>query len=173
MRKETKCVHSGKMVDEITGGVNTPIFTSSSFEFLDRDNLAYPRYFNTPNQNSVVAKLAALENAADGVLFSSGMAAMSTAILAFAKPGDHVVMLDALYGGTHSLATSLFAEWGIECSFTETNVAANGGTYEVLCTLTFSSQPALEFFMGLDDEAGHEACRDISTNADKCYRNCA
>src|SRR3990170_8494451 len=105
MRKETQCVHSGAIKDMMSGGVNSPVFTSTAFAYLDRDHLAYPRYFNTPNQKAVVTKVCALEGAEDGVLFSSGMAAMSTAILAFVRTGDHVVMMDELYGGTHAFAT--------------------------------------------------------------------
>lgn len=121
MKKETQCVHSGSYRDSVTRGVNTPIFTSSAYEYLDRDEIPYPRNFNTPNQNVVVRKVCALEGAEDGVLFSSGMAAMSTAILAFARSGDHVVMLDELYGGTHALATDQFDRLGIEYSFVLTD----------------------------------------------------
>lgn len=121
MRKETQCVHSGAIHDSITGGVNSPIFTSSAFGYLDRDQVAYPRYFNTPNQKAVVEKVCALESAEDGVLFSSGMAAMSTAVLAFASRGDHVVMMDELYGGTHSFATNEFPRLGMTCTFAATD----------------------------------------------------
>ena len=74
MQIETQCVHSGRYRDVSTRGTNTPIFTSSSFEYLDREEPIYPRYFNTPNQDSVVRKLCALEQAEEGILFSSGMA---------------------------------------------------------------------------------------------------
>jgi cystathionine beta-lyase len=121
MKKETQCVHSGTIRDKITGGVNSPIFTSSAFDYLDREQIAYPRYFNTPNQGAVVEKVSALEGAEDGVLFSSGMAAISTSILAFAGAGDHVVMMDELYGGTHALATDEFQRLGIEYTFTATD----------------------------------------------------
>lgn len=121
MRKETQCVHSGAIKDIMSGGVNSPIFTSTAFNYLDREQLSYPRYFNTPNQNVVVAKVCALEGAEDGVLFSSGMAAMSTAILAFARSGDHVVMMDELYGGTHALATDEFPRLGMSCTFAATD----------------------------------------------------
>jgi cystathionine beta-lyase len=124
MHKETQCVHSGTYRDEATGGVGTPIFTSSSFEYLDRDQHLYPRYFNTPNQSVVVKKLCDLESAEDGVLFSSGMAAISTTLLAFAGAGDHVVMLDALYGGTHAFATETFDRVGIQFTFTSTAAEA-------------------------------------------------
>lgn len=59
MRKETQCVHRGTIHDDNMGGINTPIFTSSAFKYLDRDDVSYPRYFNTPNQKAVVEKLCA------------------------------------------------------------------------------------------------------------------
>ncbi len=52
MKKATQCVHEGTYHDPKTGGVNTPIFTSSSFEYVGRRNVPYPRYFNTPNQDA-------------------------------------------------------------------------------------------------------------------------
>lgn len=121
MRKETQCIHSGTLEDSIAGGVNSPIFPSSAFNYLEGGDIPYPRYFNTPNQKVVIDKIAALEGAEDGVLFSSGMAAMSTAILAFASAGDHVVMMDELYGGTHAFATDMFGRFGIEYTFAETD----------------------------------------------------
>jgi len=124
MRIETDCVHSGKYRDTVTRGLNTPIFTSSSYEYLDREETMYPRYFNTPNQDAVVRKMCVLEGAENGVLFSSGMAAISTAILAFAGAGDHVVMLDELYGGTHAFATDTFDRFGIRYSFAATSADA-------------------------------------------------
>lgn len=126
MKIETQCVHSGSYRDQATGGVNTPIFTSSAFEYLDRDETLYPRYFNTPNQKAVIMKMCALEGAEAGVLFSSGMAAMSTAILAFAGSGDHVIMLDELYGGTHAFATAAFDRLGIDYSFVATDPESVG-----------------------------------------------
>ncbi len=124
MRKETQCVHSGAIKDTLSGGVNSPIYTSSAFGYLDREHVAYPRHFNTPNQLAVVEKVCALEGTEGGVLFSSGMAALSTAILAFAGSGDHVVMMDELYGGTHAFATNEFARLGITCTFTATDAEA-------------------------------------------------
>ncbi len=117
MQKSTRCVHSGTAKDPLTRGLNTPIFTSSSFEYLDTDHNVYPRYFNIPNQKAVVDKLCALENAEDGLLFSSGMAAISTAMLAFLGSGDHVVLQKDIYGGTHHFVTADFKRFGIEFTF--------------------------------------------------------
>ena len=124
MKKETQCVHSGAINDEVFGGVNSPIYTSTAFDYLDRSPVMYPRYFNTPNQRAVVAKVCALEGAEDGVLFSSGMAAISSSILSFAGQGDHVVMMDELYGGTHAFATGQFGRLGISCTFVATDADA-------------------------------------------------
>ena len=124
MNQETKCVHEGTYHDEKTGGVNTPIFTSSSYEYVDRENIHYPRYFNTPNQEAVIRKLCSLEGAEDGVLFSSGMASISTTILTFVGAGDHVIMLDELYGGTHAFATDMFSNIDIKYSFVPSSVEA-------------------------------------------------
>jgi len=121
MKKPTQCIHSGSYRDQTTRGVNTPIFTSSSYEYMDRDDTPYPRYFNTPNQDAVIKKVCALEHAEDGVIFSSGMAAVSTAILAFVESGSHVVVQDEIYGGTHTLAGGLFHKHGIDHSFSGTS----------------------------------------------------
>ena len=121
MKNQTLAVHAGTLKDEATGGVNTPIYTSSACNYIDRPDAAYPRYFNTRNQEAVGRKIAALEHTETGLVFSSGMGAISTSILAYAGAGDHLVMLDALYGGTHLFATQWFAHLGIDASFTPTN----------------------------------------------------
>ncbi len=123
MQKNTRCVHSGTRKDPVTRGINTPIFTSSSFEYLDTPENVYPRYFNIPNQKAVVEKLCALENAEEGLLFSSGMAAISTAMLAFLNSGDHVVLQKDIYGGTHHFVTAEFDRFGIEYTFVSNQVA--------------------------------------------------
>lgn len=124
MNPETKCVHKGTYHDLKTGGVNTPIFTSSSFEYLDRDTIHYPRYFNTPNQTAVIEKICALEGAQDGVLFSSGMASITTSIMSFIRAGDHVIILDELYGGTLAFASDMFDRLNIRCSFVKSSFEA-------------------------------------------------
>jgi cystathionine beta-lyase len=121
MRKDTQCIHSGTYRDDMTRGVNTPIFTSSSFGYLDGPENVYPRYFNTPNQRAVVSKLCALENAEDGLLFSSGMAAISTVIFSLLSSGDHVVLQRDIYGGTHHFVTAEFERFGIAYSFVSNN----------------------------------------------------
>jgi cystathionine beta-lyase len=117
MQKDTQCIHSGTRKDPNTRGLNTPIYTSSSFEYLDTPENVYPRYFNTPNQKTLIDKLCALENAEDGVIFSSGMAAISTVMLTFVNSGDHVVLQKDIYGGTHHFVTAEFDRFGIQYTF--------------------------------------------------------
>ena len=78
----------------------------------------YPRYFNTPNQEFVSKKIAALEHAETGMIFGSGMAAISTVFLAFIKAGDHIVVQNTLYGGTSNFIREEFPKYGIEFTFT-------------------------------------------------------
>lgn len=121
MKNKTIAIHEGTLRDKTTGGINTPVYTSSAYEYIDKDETLYPRYFNTPNQDAVGQKIAALEHAEAGLVFSSGMGAISTAVMAYAGAGDNVVMLDALYGGTHHFATEWFSHFGIDCTFTKTS----------------------------------------------------
>ncbi len=115
---ETQCVHTGTQFDAQTQGVNTPIYTSSAYGYLNGVRL-YPRYYNLPNQKAVVEKLCALEQAESGLLFASGMAAISTSILALVKKGEHIVFQNNLYGGTHYFVTSDLEKYGIEFSLVE------------------------------------------------------
>ena len=113
MRTETACVHAGGRHDPATRGINTPIYTSSAYEYLDGEARPYPRYFNTPNQAAVVEKLCALEGAEDGLVLSSGMAAISSVLLGLLGAGDHAVVQDEIYGGTHAMVTQHFDRLGI------------------------------------------------------------
>jgi cystathionine beta-lyase len=72
----------------------------------------------------VVHKVCALEGAEDGVLFSSGMAAISTTLLALLRTGDHAVLQDELYGGTHAFVAELFQRLGIAFDFVGLTPAA-------------------------------------------------
>jgi cystathionine beta-lyase/cystathionine gamma-synthase len=113
MKIETTCIHAGGRYDPATRGINTPIYTSSAYEYLDGEARPYPRYFNTPNQAAVVEKLCALEGAEDGLVLSSGMAAISSVLLALLASGDHAVVQDEIYGGTHAMVTQHFDRLGI------------------------------------------------------------
>lgn len=162
MQKNTHCVHSGTAKDPITRGLNTPIFTSSSYEYLDTDENVYPRYFNIPNQKAVVGKLCALENAEDGLLFSSGMAAISTAILAFLSSGDHVVLQKDIYGGTHHFVTADFERFGIEFTFVDNEAADIENAVKPNTKIIYIETPSNPLLLVTDITATAQIAKDIN-----------
>ncbi len=115
----TICTHLGEVEDKQFKGAISPLYMSTSYAFEDVDVKRYPRYFNTPNQEGLCKKIAALEHTEAALIFGSGMAAVSTALMAFLKAGDHVVLQNALYGGTFNLVNEEFEKYGIEYSFTD------------------------------------------------------
>ncbi|WP_046744407.1 trans-sulfuration enzyme family protein [Kordia zhangzhouensis] len=115
----TVCTHTGEVKDTQFKGAVSPIYLSSSYAFQDIDEKRYPRYFNTPNQQALCKKVAALEHTEAALIFGSGMAAISTSLLAFLQKGDHIVLQNALYGGTMNLVLEEFDKYGIEYTFTE------------------------------------------------------
>lgn len=115
----TLCTHFGEVEDTQFKGAVSPLYMSTSYAFEDVDVKRYPRYFNTPNQIGLTKKIAALEHAEAALIFGSGMAAVSTALLAFLKAGDHIVLQKTLYGGTYNLINEEFSKYGISYSFTD------------------------------------------------------
>lgn len=117
----TVCIHAGTYHDPATGGACSPIFASTAFAFPNPKNTnIYPRYFNTPNQQVINQKMAALEGGEEALTFGSGMAAIATLFFAFLKPGDHAVFQGNLYGGTVKLIHEDLCRMGITISWAET-----------------------------------------------------
>ncbi len=115
----TICTHAGELKDTQYKGAVSPLYMSTSYAFEDVEVKRYPRYFNTPNQMALAQKMAALEHGEAALVFGSGMAAVSTALMAFLHKGDHVVLQKTLYGGTSNLIVEEFEKFGIEFSFTK------------------------------------------------------
>ena len=122
-RFPTRCVHAGTMHDEVKKGINSPIYTSTSFEFIDQPDTIYPRYLNTPNEKATAEKIASLEDAESALVFSSGMAAISTVLFTFLGKGDHAVFQKGLYGGTSHFLEREFERFGIECTMAKSQKA--------------------------------------------------
>ncbi len=115
---ETKVIHAGEPHPRLNGAVAMPIFQTAMFETrsdgdADYHDLRYIRLNNTPNHAALGTKIAALENAEAALVTGSGMAAITTAMLTVLKNGDHVLVQDCTYGGTHSFVTHDFARYGI------------------------------------------------------------
>src|SRR5438093_10042424 len=119
-RLDTKLIHAGEPKPRIQGAVSMPIFQSANFEYAnegDYHSLKYIRLNNTPNHLALHEKLSALENAEAALVTASGMAAISTALLTVLSAGDHLLVQDCLYGGTHDFITKDFHAFGISYTF--------------------------------------------------------
>jgi cystathionine beta-lyase/cystathionine gamma-synthase len=117
---ETKLIHAGEPEPRIHGSVTVPIFQSAMFEYQGESSyhdIKYIRLNNTPNHIAIHQKLAALENAEAALVTASGMAAISTSLLTVLSAGDHLLVQDCLYGGTHDLVTKDFAGFGLSYTF--------------------------------------------------------
>lgn len=115
------CTHVGQIKDNQFQGAVSPIYVSTSYAFDNVDVKRYPRYFNTPNQEFLSKKIAALESTESALIFGSGLAAISTSILTFLKTGDHVILQEVIYGGTFNFVAKEFEKFGIEYTYTESN----------------------------------------------------
>ncbi|MDB4767582.1 PLP-dependent aspartate aminotransferase family protein [Flavobacteriaceae bacterium] len=115
----TLCTHYGELEDPLYKGAVSPLYMSTSYAFEDVEVKRYPRYFNTPNQVALAKKIAALEHSEAALIFGSGMAAVSTAMLAFLSAGDHVVLQKTLYGGTYNFVVEELERFGITYTFTK------------------------------------------------------
>jgi cystathionine beta-lyase/cystathionine gamma-synthase len=114
-RIETKLIHAGEH-PRIAGAVNVPVFQSAMFESTPGQGYhdqPYIRLNNTPNHDALHRKLASLENAEAALVTASGMAAISTALLTVLSAGDHLLIQEALYGGTHDFVTEDLEGFGI------------------------------------------------------------
>lgn len=107
-RIDTKLIHAGEPSPRINGAAVMPIFQSSTYESSDEasyHDVKYLRLNNTPNHIALHEKLAALENAEAALVAASGMAAITTSLLAVLRAGDHLLVQSTLYGGTHDFVT--------------------------------------------------------------------
>ncbi|MCY4603300.1 MAG: aminotransferase class I/II-fold pyridoxal phosphate-dependent enzyme [Gemmatimonadetes bacterium] len=115
---QTRLVHAGE--ERIKGAVVTPIFQSSTFvsqDEQDYDAIRYLRLNNTPNHRALHAKLAAVCGGEDALVAGSGMAAITTALITVLNSGDHLLIQDCLYGGTHSFVTQDAPGLGLSYDF--------------------------------------------------------
>ncbi|MBI4484011.1 MAG: aminotransferase class I/II-fold pyridoxal phosphate-dependent enzyme, partial [Acidobacteria bacterium] len=107
-RMETLAVHAGERRPGPEGSVVFPIYQGTVFAVepgTDYHDIKYIRLNSTPTQRYVQDKLAALEGAEAAIATSSGMAAITTTLLALLKKGDHFLAGNCLYGGTHDFIT--------------------------------------------------------------------
>ena len=116
---DTKCVHSGDLIDDRFKGATSPLFPSTAYDFINVNEDKYPRYFNTPNQLALSKKIADLENSEEALLFGSGIAAIFSSLFSFIKSGDHVIFQSSIYGGTLNLVIKEFKKFNIKYSLVD------------------------------------------------------
>lgn len=114
---ETLAIHAGQEPEPSTGAVIVPIFQTSTFaqeEVGKHKGYEYARTDN-PTRTALQTALAALEGAAWGLCYASGLAATQNAWYLL-SPGDHLILSDDAYGGTYRLASKVIARYGVEFS---------------------------------------------------------
>jgi cystathionine gamma-lyase len=118
---ETRAIHAGQKADPTTGAVMMPIYTSSTFEQESpgvHKGFDYSRSIN-PTRKAFEECIASLENGEVGFGFSSGVAAIS-ACVELLSPGDHVIAMNDLYGGTVRLFNEIKTlSQGIEVTYVD------------------------------------------------------
>jgi cystathionine beta-lyase/cystathionine gamma-synthase len=136
MKQATKLIHAGETVDTgATPSLTTPIYETSTFVFDSvadvikyqegkLDGYLYSRYEN-PTVVAVEQKVAAIDGAETALLFSSGMAAIATAMFTLLQSGDEIVCSAAIYGGTFHIIDDLLSKVGITHRFVSLDDLAN------------------------------------------------
>ncbi len=123
----TYILHHYMEEDEPYGSLVPPIFQTSIFTFKDfkafqtainheEETFLYTRG-NNPTVKLVEEKLARLEHAETAQLFSSGVSAISAAVMAFIRSGDHIISVTDAYGWTKTLFDEYLARFGVEVSY--------------------------------------------------------
>src|SRR5712664_4028098 len=125
--QETEAVRGGTSLHKKNGPLATPIYQTSTFEVTDSQEQLratdtdrfYTRYGN-PTHTVVENAIAELEGADAALLFSSGMAAITTSILALVQAGDHIVAQRDIYGGVTKFLSQWLPKLGVETTFVDT-----------------------------------------------------
>lgn len=118
MKFGTKAIHAGLEPDSATGAIMTPIYQTSTYVQEGVGNhkgYAYSRTLN-PTRHALEKNLAAIENGNFGACFASGLAAIDC-VIKLLNPGDEVISINDLYGGTYRIFTTIFEKYGIKFHF--------------------------------------------------------
>jgi methionine-gamma-lyase len=124
-------IHAGQHPDPLFGGVSIPIYQSSTFAFKSaehgaalfqgtEDGYIYTRIGN-PTNKALEDCVASLENGWGAMATASGMAAISTAYLAFLGRDSHLISTDAVYGPSRTVVEKEFSRFGVQSDFIDTS----------------------------------------------------
>jgi cysteine-S-conjugate beta-lyase len=138
MKPETRLVHSGRDPESNFGIVNPPVYRASTIlyptteDFEHRQERKYTGFYygiqGTPTTFALAEALAELSGGYGSLVTSSGLSAITQALLAFLRQGDHVLVADTVYGPTRTFCTAVLARFGVDVSFYEPYAGAAIGT---------------------------------------------
>lgn len=121
MKFNTKVIHGGQHHEKVTGSVMPPVFQTSTFAQVSPGkpvgDYEYSRAAN-PTRTALEDALASIENGTRGLAFSSGLAATDS-VMKLLKPGDEVIAMDDLYGGTYRMFARIYQDFGIKFHFVD------------------------------------------------------
>lgn len=168
MKFGTRAIHAGQNPDPSTGAIMTPIYQTSTYVQTSPgvlvDKYDYSRT-NNPTRSALEANLAALEEGAYGICFSSGVAAIA-AVVHLLKTGDHVILCDDVYGGTFRLFDKVFKQLGISYSLVDmTNQALVEEAFTAQTKLVWLETPTNPMLKILDIKAIDNAPHDSDFHA--------
>ena len=139
----TDCVHAGQEPEPRTGAVMTPVFQTSTYRqnaIGDHTGYEYARTQN-PTREALEANVAALEGAAHGISFGSGLAAIST-LAQTLEAGDEIVCTENVYGGTYRVFDQVFRKLGLGFRFVDTSdLAATEAAFTERTKILFVETP--------------------------------
>jgi cystathionine beta-lyase len=134
MKPETRLVHAGRDPEKNFGIVNPPIYRASTIlyptmaEFEQRQKRKYTGFYygihGTPTTFALTSALAELSGGHRAVVTSSGLAAVTQALTAFLRRGDHLLIADSVYGPTRTFCASVLARFGVEVTFYDPRIGA-------------------------------------------------
>ena len=135
MKLNTEVIHAGQFKDPVTGSHVSPIYQTSTFVLPDFDRavflnqhvdqgFVYSR-FGSPSADEFEKKIALLEHAEAAISTSSGLAAISMAVMSLLETGDHIIFGDVIYGCTFTLFTRVLSKFGIEYTIVDTTDVEN------------------------------------------------
>ena len=134
MKKDSLLVHAGRHPERYHGAVNPPVYHASTvlfptleaLEASDRTPLEGVHYgrMGTPTSYAFEEAVAAVEGGYRAVTAASGLAAIATALTAFTKAGDHVLVTDSAYGPTRRVCNEILAKYGVETEYYDPLIGA-------------------------------------------------
>ena len=183
----TQALHAGVQRDRAFHSVTSPIIQTSAYTFEDtaavadfkekrmrtgdRSRQEYGRYGN-PTVRAVEQRLAALDGGEDAMLVSSGMAAVTTALLILLSAGDHLIVTDDSYHKTRVFVNTFLSRFGVECTTVSADdLAGLESAIQPNTRLILSETPTNPFLRCIDLEALANIARrhDVLTLIDSTF----